>query len=311
LNIQERPTLIEPAAHSALPHNIEAEQCLLGAILINTQAYATASPYVEADDFFEPINRQIFEVCASLIATGKLATPITLKAFLPADRDIAGMTLSQYLARLVAEATTIINAPDYAKVVHDLANRRHMIGVAEDCIAVLKAAPVDIEPEAIGADTIERLDEIITGHVPQTLRSITIGDAGHDALTMQGDNASAGMTWGIADLDRHTRGIHRGELAILAGRPGMCKTGLAVHIALSAAQADHRVLYWSGEMLGWALAQRAQTELVFKTSGRRIPYSDLRGRRTTITDADLRDADLVRDAQDELTRLAQLFVIEQ
>ena len=86
--------MIEPAAHSALPHNIEAEQCLLGAILINTQAYATASPYVEADDFFEPINRQIFEVCASLIATGKLATPITLKAFLPADRDIAGMTLS-------------------------------------------------------------------------------------------------------------------------------------------------------------------------------------------------------------------------
>ena len=106
----------------APPHNIEAEQCLLGAILINNQAYAVVSPNVEADDFFEPIHRQIFEVCASLIVTGKLATLITLKTFLPADLDIAGMKLNQYLARLVAEATTIINAPDYAQTVRDLAN---------------------------------------------------------------------------------------------------------------------------------------------------------------------------------------------
>src|SRR5436190_2233243 len=216
--------LVEASAplYRAAPHNIEAEQCLLGAILVNNEALYRVTDFLEPQHFFEPIHQQIYDISRSLIRTGKLASPVTLKTFLAADLDIAGLTLGQYLARLAAEATTIINAPDYAKTVHDLANRRNMIGVAEDCIAVLKAAPVDIEPEAIGADMIERLDEIITGHVPQTLRAITIGDAGHEALAMQGDNASAGMTWGIADLDRHTRGIHRGQLAILAGRPGMC-----------------------------------------------------------------------------------------
>src|SRR5438128_10875397 len=99
----------------ASPHNIEAEQCLLGAILINNEAFAESEPHVAADDFFEPIHRQIFEVCASLIGAGRGATPVTLKTFLQADLDIQGVPLGRYIARLAAEATTIINAPDYAK----------------------------------------------------------------------------------------------------------------------------------------------------------------------------------------------------
>jgi len=99
------------------PHNIEAEQALLGAILVNNEAYYRVSDFLEPQHFLEPIHQKIYEVAASLIRAGKLATPITLKTFLPPDVDIAGLTPSQYLARLAAEATTVINAGDYGRTV--------------------------------------------------------------------------------------------------------------------------------------------------------------------------------------------------
>src|SRR4051812_20450724 len=108
--------MLAPAEHRLpLPHNIEAEQALLGAILVNNEAMHRVSDIVESEHFFEPIHQQIFDVARSLIRAGKLATPVTMKSFLPAALDIAGMTLGQYLPRLCAEATTIINAPDYAR----------------------------------------------------------------------------------------------------------------------------------------------------------------------------------------------------
>jgi hypothetical protein len=135
-----------------------------------------------------------------------------------------GKKLGRYIARLAAEATTIINAPEYAKTVRDLANRRRMIDVARDCISGLNTAPPEITPEAIVADTIARLDEITTGQIPHTLRAVGIGDAGRDALeqlstVMQGNSAAVGIPYGISDLDRRTDGIHRGEVSVLAARP--------------------------------------------------------------------------------------------
>ena len=110
------------------PHNIELEQALLGAILVNNEAFYRVSDFLEPTHFFEPIHQKVFEVAASLIRIGKTATPITLKTFLPPDIDIAGLTVSQYLARLAAEATTVINAADYGRNIYDLAIRRSLIG---------------------------------------------------------------------------------------------------------------------------------------------------------------------------------------
>src|SRR5438046_6939588 len=89
------------------PHNIEAEQALLGAILINNDAFYRVSDFLKPAHFFETVHQKIFEIAANLIRVGKTATPITLKTFLP-ESDIAGLTVSQYLARLAAEATTVI-----------------------------------------------------------------------------------------------------------------------------------------------------------------------------------------------------------
>src|SRR5215469_17549764 len=116
-------------SYRTAPHNIEAEQSLLGAILVNNEALYRVTDFLEPPHFFEPIHQQIYDHARSLIRTGKLASPITLKTFLPADIDIAGLTVAQYLARLAAEATTIINAADYGRAIYDLAVRRDLIGI--------------------------------------------------------------------------------------------------------------------------------------------------------------------------------------
>src|SRR5438094_3519591 len=124
----------EPAAppYRAAPHNIEAEQALLGAVLVNNEALYRVSDFLEPQHFFEPIHQQIYDISRSLIRTGKLASPVTLKTFLPAETDIAGLTLAQYLARLAAEATTIINAVDYGRPVYDLAILRELNTIGDD-----------------------------------------------------------------------------------------------------------------------------------------------------------------------------------
>src|SRR6201992_136038 len=148
-----------PAFRSA-PHNIEAEQSLLGAVLVNNDAFYRVSDFLEAKHFFEPIHQTIFDTAGSLIRRGKVATPVTLKTFLPAEPDIGGMTVSQYLARLASEATTIINAQDYGRTVYDLALRRDLIRIGEDMVNVAFDAPVDFAPRAQIEDAERKLYEL-------------------------------------------------------------------------------------------------------------------------------------------------------
>src|SRR6202451_4080499 len=105
-----------PVYRSA-PHNVEAEQALLGAILVNNDAFDRVSDFLRPEHFSEELHRRIFEIATQLIRAGKVATPITLKTFL-GDHDLGGVTVPQYLARLAAEATTVINAQDYGRPIY-------------------------------------------------------------------------------------------------------------------------------------------------------------------------------------------------
>ena len=156
---RKQPEETTPTYRTA-PHNIEAEQALLGAILVNNEALYRVSDFLEPEHFFEPIHQQIYDIARSLIRTGKLASPVTLKTFLPAELDIAGMTVAQYLARLAAEATTIINAADYGRTVYDLAIRRELIRIGEDMVNVAFDAPVDFAPREQIEDAERRLYEL-------------------------------------------------------------------------------------------------------------------------------------------------------
>src|SRR3984893_8075859 len=232
--------------YRAAPHNIEAEQALLGAILVNNEALYRVSDFLEPQHFFEPIHQKIFELSRTLIRSGKVATPVTLKTFLPADVDIAGLTLGQYLARVAAEATTVINAEDYGRTVYDLSIRRDLIRVGEDMVNVAYDAPVDFAPREQIEDAERRLYELAeTGRYDGGFKLFS--QALTTAVDMaarayQRDGRLSGLATGLDDLDRMMGGLQHSDLVILAGRPGMGKSALATNIAYNIAKA------WRGEV---------------------------------------------------------------
>jgi RecA-family ATPase len=130
------------AGRKPAPHNIDAEQALLGAILSNNKCFDRVSDFLEPKHFFEPVHKRIYEVAGDVIRAGKLASAVTLQNSLPADVD----GVNQYLARLCAEATTIINARDYGCTVYELAIRRDLITISEEAIDYAKNAPPDYSP---------------------------------------------------------------------------------------------------------------------------------------------------------------------
>ncbi len=234
------------------PHNIEAEQSLLGAILVNNDAFYRVSDFLEQRHFFEPIHQTIFETAGSLIRMGKVATPVTLKTFVPADTDIGGMTVGQYLARLAAEATTIINAQDYGRTVYELALRRDLIRIGEDMVNVAFDAPVDFAPRAQIEDAERRLYELAEsgryeGGFQRFAQAMKVAlDMAANAY--QRDGKLSGIATGLRDLDAKMGGLQRSDLIILAGRPGMGKTSLATNIAFNIAKAHQAEVQPDGTM---------------------------------------------------------------
>src|ERR1700744_4655535 len=238
-----------PAFRTA-PHNIEAEQSLLGAILVNNDAFYRVSDFLEPKHFFEPIHQTIFETASSLIRMGKVATPVTLKTFLPADTDLGGMTVSQYLARLAAEATTIINAQDYGRTIYELSLRRDLIRIGEDMVNVAFDAPVDFAPRNQIEDAERRLYELAEtgrydGGFQRFSQALTIA-VDMAAKAFQRDGKLSGIATGLRDLDTKMGGLQPSDLIVLAGRPGMGKTALATNIAYNVAKAHRAELQADG-----------------------------------------------------------------
>src|ERR687884_1481601 len=236
----------ETPVFRAAPHNIEAEQALLGAILVNNEAFYRVSDFLEPVHFFEPIHAKIYELAASLIRAGKVASPVTLKTFLPPDLDIAGLTASQYLARLAAEATTVINAEDYGRTIYDLAIRRTLIIIGEDMVNVAYDAPVDLPPRDQIEDAERRLYEVAeTGRYDggfQRFATALTTAVDMAAKAYQRDGKLSGLSTGLRDMDRMLGGLQPSDLVILAGRPGMGKSALATNIGYNIAKA------WRGEV---------------------------------------------------------------
>jgi replicative DNA helicase len=223
------------------PHNIEAEQALLGAILVNNEAFYRVSDFLEPTHYFEPIHQRIYELASSLIRASKVANPVTLKTFLPVDVDIAGLTVSQYLARLAAEATTVINAEDYGRTIYDLAIRRALVIIGEDMVNVAYDAPVDSAPRDQIEEAERQLFELAeTGRYDggfQRFATALTTAVEMAARAYQRDGRLSGIATGLADLDRKMGGLQHSDLVILAGRPGMGKTALATNVAYNIAKA--------------------------------------------------------------------------
>lgn len=232
----------ETAPYRTAPHNIEAEVALLGAILVNNEAFYRVSDFLEPEHFHDGLNARVYDVARQLIRAGKIANPITLKTFL-GDEAVGEITVGQYLARLAAEATTIINSEDYGRLIYDLAVRRTLITIGEEMVNTAYDAPVETPPREQIEDAERRLFQLAeTGRFDKGFRKFT--DALKAAIDMANaayhrDGGLSGLATGLHDLDEKMGGLQSSDLIILAGRPGMGKTSLATNIAYNIARA-HR-----------------------------------------------------------------------
>ena len=284
-----------PTLQRLAPHNAEAERQLLGAILVNNETFYRISDVLEAPHFFIEPHKQIFEKMSQLIRAGKIASPITLKTFFPTDAQIADMGVMQYLLRLAADATTIINAEDYGRVVRDLAIRRNLIRIGEDMVNIAFDAPVDMPPRAQIEDAERRLYELAeSGRYDGGF--VTFGDALKGSIEMAAaafgrQGKLSGISTGISSLDRMMGGLQRSDLIVLAARPAMGKTSLATNVAFNIAaayraeeQPDGSFKTVDGGIVGFFSLEMSSEQLATRIISEQTEIPSHKIRRGDITD---------------------------
>ncbi len=229
---------------TVMPHSIEAEQQLLGAILTNNEVYDRVSQIISASHFYEPVHARIFELCAARITKNTLASPVTMASFMDKDAGLKELGGAEYLARLAASAIAAFAARDYAQMIYNLAIRRELIQLGQDISARAGEVTVEEEPK----DQITKAEQAlynlaVEGQSDSGFQSFlsavtTAVDTANNAYKR--DGGLAGISTGLIDLDKKLGGLHKSDLLILAARPSMGKTSLATNIAFSIAKAYKR-----------------------------------------------------------------------
>ncbi|MDF1715569.1 MAG: replicative DNA helicase [Antarcticimicrobium sp.] len=238
------PATPETQDAETMPHSIEAEQQLLGAILTNNDVYDRVASVIGSQHFYDPVHARIYEVAAARIAKNALASPVTLKAFLEHDEGLKELGGPAYLARLAGAAISAFAVRDYAEMIYDLAIRRELIGLGKSISD--KAARVDVAsgPKQQIVEAEQQLYNLAEQGQSESgfqsfLRAVT--DAVNVAnAAYQREGGLAGIATGLNDLDHKLGGLHKSDLLILAGRPSMGKTSLATNIAFNVAKSYKR-----------------------------------------------------------------------
>ncbi|MGH6762782.1 MAG: replicative DNA helicase [Phyllobacterium sp.] len=279
------------------PNNIEAEQALLGAVLVNNDAFYRVSDFLKPEHLYEPLHRKIFEIAGDMIRMGKTANPVTMKNFLPWTEKVGEMTVGQYVSRIASEAVTVINAEDYGRAIYDLATRRALIGIGEDMVNVAYDAPVDVAPRGQIEDAERRLFELAeTGRYDGGFQPFN--DAVSTAVEMANaafmrDGHLSGISTGIHSLDNRMGGLQPSDLIVLAGRPGMGKTSLATNIAYNIAaayepvqQADGSFKAANGGVVGFFSLEMSSEQLATRIISEQTEISSSKIRRGEISETD-------------------------
>jgi len=232
------------AGEAAIPHNVEAEQQLLGAILVNNEVFDRVSSLIRTEHFFDPVHQRIFEIAAARIQKNALASPVTLKAFMEDDPGLRELGGPSYLIKLAGAAISSYAARDYAQMIHDLSVRRELIALGRDIADRAARVDVDSEPREQITEAEQRLYQLgeqgasergFQSFVRAATDAVNVANAAY-----QRGGGLAGLSTGLVDLDRKLGGLHASDLIIIAGRPSMGKTSLATNIAFNIARAYRR-----------------------------------------------------------------------
>ena len=233
-----------------MPHSVEAEQQLLGAILTNNDVYDRIASIINSGHFYDPVHARIYEVAAARIAKNNLASPVTLKAFLADDPGLQELGGASYLAKLAGAAVSSYAVRDYAQMIYDLAIRRELIRLGRDISDGAARVDVDNDPKEQIVSAEQKLYKLSEQGSAESgfvsfLKAVT--DAVNVAnAAYQREGGLAGVSTGLIDMDRKLGGLHPSDLLILAGRPSMGKTSLATNIAFNVAKAYKRGMRHDG-----------------------------------------------------------------
>ncbi len=244
-----------------LPYDVDVEQALLGAILIDNYALERVSTVLKPDHFYDPLHQRLFDAIERMWAKGHAVTPLTLKALMEQDAGLAEVGGQAYLVSLARAAPAIPNVKDYARILADLAMRRELIRIGEDIVNTAFEAPVDFAP----ANQIDEAEKALY-RVAEKSR-FGEGPVGFDVALSQAVHLAeqalargghiSGVPSGFTDLDSLLGGLHASDLIIVAGRPGMGKTALATNMAFHAARV------WAQDKADQAGTKRGAPVLLF------------------------------------------------
>ena len=240
------------------PHNIEAEKCLLGAILVNNRAFESGGEYLRPEHFVLVGHAMIFEACAAIINRGGNANPISVETALRDNEDFAAIGGREYLADLVYSGTTVIGAGEYGRIVLDLHERRELIRLGEEMLTrAYSGDATETAAEVREAHEKALFEAAEEGHTESGPKPFShFADRALEQMDAARAGASPGVATGFPDLDDKLGGLHPSDLIILAGRPSMGKTALAGSIMRNTANAGIGVGFFSLEMSGDQLAGR-------------------------------------------------------
>ncbi|HEU4986883.1 MAG TPA: DnaB-like helicase C-terminal domain-containing protein [Rhizobiaceae bacterium] len=241
-----------------LPDAIEAEQGLLGAIMVNADAYWRVAGFLKSSHFSEQIHALLYETIGTMIAEGRAVNPITLKPYLPADQMIGDMPVFAYVVKLSSEACPPVMAYDLGRAIIEMWARHRLIGVAQDLDALARNMPVDMSPEKIISDHTGNL-VAISNEINEGVKAVSMATAVQQAVQSIDDaykfKRPAGISTGIAAVDQLTGPWEPGQQVIIGGGTKQGKTALALQCSVGLS-AHGTVWIYSGEMSVKQLAMR-------------------------------------------------------
>ena len=251
-----------------LPNNIEAEQAVLGSILVSNEILDDVSPILESINFYDPMNQKIFAAIEKLIFSGMLANPITLKNFFENEKD--DLNIPEYLIKITKFSSSSRQTIEYSKLIYDLYVKRELIKISENLSFTAKSNDMEKDGKTIIEDTEKTLFDLAEkGSFNSSL--VKFDEALKQTIEMasnayKNEEGIVGVPTGLSELDARLGGFHKSDLLIIAGRPSMGKTALATNIAFNAAkkiQDDEKkscVAFFSLEMSSEQLSTRIISE---------------------------------------------------
>ena len=251
-----------------LPNNIEAEQSVIGSILVNNEIFDEINTIISHVNFYDPMHQKIFGSIENLIYKGMLANPITLKNYFENEKD--EINVPEYLVKITKFSTSARQAIEYSKIIYDMFVRRELIKISEQMIDNAKENNLDLS----GQNIIENSEKLLYDLAEKgTFNSslIKFDDAMKQTIEMasaayKNEGGIVGVPTGLRDLDDKLGGLHQSDLIIIAGRPSMGKTSLATNIAFNAAQniqnngTKSSIAFFSLEMSSEQLSTRIISE---------------------------------------------------